>query len=240
MRGIIKVDYVKLIPERAVIIDKTCIISDLHLGFENVVGSYGLTFPRVQIIEVIESLNKIIEKYRIKKLIIAGDLKHEFGGNLPLEWDDVELFLKKFSDILEIDFIRGNHDNFLSLILAKYGFDLKDSIKIKDWMVIHGHKQCDYEKIIMGHEHPAIKVRVNNAIYTYPCFLHVKDGNRKIIVLPAFSPLMSGVDVLSLDSFLSPILKHIDRSKMEIYATNDDEVLYLGKIENIRNILLNM
>jgi len=239
MHGVIRIGNLKLLPEKAILIGRTCIISDLHLGFENVVGSYGLTFPRVQIIETINSINKIIEKYKINRLIIAGDLKHEFGKNLPLEWDDVETFLNKFLD-LKMEFVRGNHDNFLSIVLAKYCFELKESTKVDKWTVVHGHKECDAKRIIMGHEHPAIKVRINKAIYAYPCFLQVELAEKKIIVLPAFSPLMAGVDVLSTEGFLSPILKGVSPKDIKVYALSGEEVIFLGKIENIKNALLDL
>jgi len=226
-----KIGNLKLTPEKAAIIGRTAVIADLHLGFENVMQDSGIAFPRMQIREVIANTRKILEKYTIDRLVIAGDLKHEFSRNLPYEWEDVEAFLKAFSNV-KIEVVRGNHDNFLAAILAKHGIELKEVTKIDGWTVVHGHRECDAEKIIMGHEHPAVRIR-RGGIYSFPCFLHAK-GDRDVVVLPAFSPLMSGSDVLSINSFLSPILD-FNPDGVEVYAV-DEEVAYLGKVRELRRV----
>lgn len=233
MKFNVKFNGLLLTPEKAVIIDETAIIADLHLGFENVLQDYGVAFPRVQIKEIIRNAEEVINKYNIERLIIAGDLKHEFSKNLPYEWEDIELFLKTFSDV-KVEVVRGNHDNFLATILAKRGIELKERIEAGRWMVVHGHKECDAEHIIMGHEHPIIKVRAGGAIYSYPCYLRIS-GQREIVVLPSFSPLMSGSNVLNLDFFLSPIL-NVDIENVEVYAV-ENEVVYLGRVKDIRRVL---
>ncbi len=224
-----RIGNVELTPERAAIIEGVAVIADLHLGFESVMQDIGIAFPRMQIKDVLANTRKILEKYSVDRLVIAGDLKHEFSRNLPYEWEDVELFLDAFSNV-EIDVIRGNHDNFLAAILAKHGVELKESIRIDDWVVVHGHKECNAEKIIMGHEHPAVKIR-KGGVYCFPCFLHAKN-DREVIVLPAFSPLMSGSDVLGIDSFLSPILD-VSPDGVEVYAV-DEDVVYLGRVRDLR------
>lgn len=227
-----KIDNLTLTRERAVIVDDTAIVADLHLGIESMMEDYGVTFPRVQIREVIDNMTSIVESYGIKRLIVAGDFKHEFGKNKPYEWEDVELFLNKFSD-LEIEVVRGNHDNFLMTILSKYGVEMRSTIHISGWTVIHGHKNSEAEKIIMGHEHPTIKVRESGAIYKYPCFLHVKERNA--VVLPAFSPVAQGSDVLSAEKFLSPILD-VEIDEIEVYAV-EDEVVHLGSVYDVKKAL---
>ncbi len=223
-----EVDDVKLTPEKAVIIDRTAVIADLHLGFENVMQMKGVAIPRMQIASIVKSARDIIEKYRIKKLVIAGDFKHEFSRNLPYEWEDVRTFIESVN--VEISVVRGNHDNFLAAILAEYDIELKEYEKIGKYYVIHGHKEVDFDRVIMGHEHPAIKVRVRGATYSYPCYLLVDETK---IVLPAFSPLMQGSDVLQ-GEFLSPLLK--SARKIEIYAI-ESGVVYLGTVEDLRRVV---
>lgn len=214
------------------IVDDTAIIADLHLGIESMMEDYGVTFPRVQIREVINNMTSIVENHGISRLIVAGDFKHEFGRNKPYEWEDIEMFLNKFSD-LEIEVVRGNHDNFLMTILSKYGVEMKSTINVSGWTVTHGHKNTDAEKMIMGHEHPTIKVRESGAIYRYPCFLHVKE--RSAVVLPAFSPVAQGSDLLSAEKFLSPILD-VEVDNVDVYAV-EDEVVYLGSVYDVKRAL---
>ncbi|MDI9611209.1 MAG: metallophosphoesterase [Archaeoglobales archaeon] len=218
----------KLTPEKALIAEELAVIADLHLGIENAMQNVGVAIPRMQIVDVIKRVNEIVNKYEIERLIIAGDLKHDFAGNLPYEWDDVRGFLDSID--VEISVIRGNHDNFLSKILSEYSIELKEYEQFGDYYIVHGHKDLGFENLIMGHEHPAVKFRHGGAIYSYPCFLIV---DKTKFVLPAFSSLVSGSDVLQ-GEFLSPILK--DAKKIEVYAV-EDEVVYLGDLETLRKIL---
>jgi putative SbcD/Mre11-related phosphoesterase len=218
----------RLTPERALIVGKTAIISDLHLGIENAMQNAGIAIPRMQIVDVISRVKKILNKYEVEELVIAGDLKHEFGENLPYEWDDVRAFLDSVD--IAISVVRGNHDNFLSAILSEYSIELKEYEKVGEYYVVHGHKDYGFEKVVMGHEHPAIKFRRTGAIYSYPCFLV---ADRTKFVLPAFSSLVSGSDVLQ-GEFLSPILKK--SKKIEVYAV-EEEVVYLGELELLRKVL---
>ncbi|MBO8179982.1 MAG: metallophosphoesterase family protein [Archaeoglobus sp.] len=215
-------------PERAAIVGNTAVIADLHLGFENVLQEKGYAVPRMQLKEIKDRVKSIIEKYDIDRIVVAGDLKHEFSRNLPYEWEDVREFIESVD--VELEVVRGNHDNYLAAILADYGIELKEKVKVGDYVVIHGHKEFEGEKIIMGHEHPAVKIRVRGALYTFPCYL-VADSSK--IVLPAFSPLMGGSDVLQ-GNFLSPILQKA--RKIEVYAV-EEEVVYLGSIEDLKKVV---
>ncbi len=221
----------KLTPEKAAIHGRVAVISDVHLGFENVLQMRGVAIPRLQIEEVISKVRRIISKYNLRKLIIAGDFKHEFSKNLPYEWEDVKAFLKAVEDV-EISVVRGNHDNYLAAILADYGVELKEYeiIPGTDVRVVHGHREVEFEKVVMGHEHPAVRIRVRGGVYTFPCYLVADDTK---LVLPAFSPLMTGSNVLQGD-FLSPLLRKA--SKIEVFAV-EEEVFYLGTVEQLKNAL---
>jgi putative SbcD/Mre11-related phosphoesterase len=232
---VIEINNIKLTPEKALIIHNTAIIADLHLGLENAMLEKGISVPRMQIIEIVGSIKRFIEKYGVERIVIAGDLKHEFSKNLPYEWEDIEHFLKEIKDV-EIEVVRGNHDNFLATILAKHGIELRDEIDVHGWTVVHGHKGCDRPRIIMGHEHPAVKVKFRGSTYTYHCYLRIKKPMQEIVVLPAFSPLASGSDLLAMDRFLSPILSDVGDDEIEIYAVEDD-VVYLGKLKDLKRLL---
>ena len=62
MSSLPEINGVKLTPEKAAIIDKTAIIADLHLGFENVMQMKGVAIPRMQIRSILNSTKKIIKK----------------------------------------------------------------------------------------------------------------------------------------------------------------------------------
>jgi hypothetical protein len=235
--GTVSVGELILTPQKAVLMGKVAIIADLHLGIEQ---SMPGSIPRLQIGEIVKDIQKIFELYGVKRLIIAGDMKHEFSKNLPYEWDDVEFFVEKlrskFGDEV-IEVVRGNHDNYLATILAKYNISLPDYAIVDGWAVTHGHSQITASKIIMGHEHPSIKIRASSYTYTFPCYLRAKNEEREIIVLPAFSPMVSGSDTISSDSFLSPLLNGFDFGEIEVYAV-EDRVYFLGNLKNLREFLV--
>jgi len=218
---------VKLTPEKAVIIGRKAIISDLHIGLENYLQERGVSIPRIQIDEIVRRTKKIIEKYKIKELIIAGDLKHEFGRTLPYELKDIKYFIESIDT--KISIVRGNHDNYIAHILADYGIELRDYVKVRGYYVVHGHKEVDFDRVIMGHEHPSVKMRIRGGLYSYPCYL--KADNR-ILVLPAFSPLVSGNNILQ--GFISPMLKKA--RKIEIFGICD-EVVYLGTVDDLKKLV---
>jgi putative SbcD/Mre11-related phosphoesterase len=71
--------------------EKECIvIADLHLGFEGVLYEEGFAMPRFQKTEMIKRLRSILSQYSPKRLIINGDLKHEFSRNLHQDAPGVE------------------------------------------------------------------------------------------------------------------------------------------------------
>ncbi len=210
------------------------IIADLHIGLEADVIRKGGAVPRVQIKDMIERTKTIGQKYEAEELVIAGDLKHNFDRNLSSEWKEVEEFLKISSELFtKVHIVRGNHDNYLLTIINngnynniewhEEGFCFKS--EEGTILVVHGHKALDYQEeglLVMGHEHPAFTYRDNlGTNLNIPVFAYIKGYN--ILILPTFSPLMEGTDILSND-FLSPILKPLSpfsKRDFELYALND-------------------
>ncbi len=230
-------------PERAAILGKVAVIADLHLGFEGAMRKAGVAFPRVQIEEIKKRVDRILKR-GVEKIVVAGDLKHEFTENLPHEWKDIEEFLKFLDERgAEVILVRGNHDSYLRAIAKKFGAEVLDEFEVRGIKIVHGHKECEGKRIVMGHEHPSVKLRVRGGMYSYPCFLRLKDvkNSRDVLVLPAMSPLLSGSDVLSLESFLSPILKNFSPREAEVYAIYEDQkecgVFSLGKVEDLVRVL---
>src|SRR3989344_3956014 len=98
--------------ETALLINKNIlIINDLHLGYEEALRRKGILVPRFQLQEIIQIMNRILNKVKPKQIIINGDLKHEFGQILRQEWNEVLQFLDfLLGRGLEIVIIKGNHD----------------------------------------------------------------------------------------------------------------------------------
>lgn len=235
-----RIGNLMMIPEKAVVIEDIAIISDLHLGIEQ---STPGSVPRLQIREIVEAVERIFDAYGIKTLIVNGDMKHEFSQNMPYEWDDVRYFVENVLELGSLRVVRGNHDNYLAAILSRYDIELEKTIEIGEWTICHGHEMIEAERVIIGHEHPSIRIRSGYASYTYSCFLRAKSMEGKseqkpneVIVLPAFSPMISGSDVISTFSFLSPILNSFSADEIEVYAI-EDRVYSMGGLKELRNIV---
>ncbi|MFA4668564.1 metallophosphoesterase [Pyrococcus kukulkanii] len=224
----------RIIPEKGVILGDYLIIADLHIGFEEALVKEGKYVPKL-LREVINQLINIGKKYGVEKLIIDGDLKHSFVPERR-EFSEVSTFLESIlREFSEVIVVRGNHDTGINWI-RKFGVEVVDRAEVEGWTIVHGHEECECKRVIIGHEHPAIRLRDEvGATVKVSAFLR----GENIIVLPAFSPWAYGND-LTLNEPISPILKNVDITQLEVIIPVEDEVLSFGKfgelIEAMRKI----
>ena len=222
------------------------VISDLQLGEELYLAEEkGIFVPQVQLKEIKKELNDIFKKVKARRILINGDLKHEFGEASRQEWreviDFVEFLRKRVKEIIVV---RGNHDNYLLNIASKINLQVFDPFYLeKGYLFTHGHKKISYPKefhtLIIGHEEPAIILKEGFDKIKLPALLYGKMKNgKRIICLPAFSYLSSGTEVNAVDKedLLSPILKEdVEIDDLEVIGI-DKEVgsLKFGKIRDIK------
>ena len=201
----------------------TAVMADFHLGYEDVMAQKGVFLPKLQYTYILDLLTKIFDKYAPKRVIIDGDLKHEFSRNLPQEWDEIESIIDFFVDRAELIVIRGNHDNFLKGILRRRGIEMYNTYTLGKYLFAHGHNNIEIPNdkvLIMAHEHPSITLRDEvYATVKIPCFLY----SPQIIVLPAVSLYAAGTDI-SRNEFMSPILKS-SKLNFEIFGIDEKEGL---------------
>ncbi len=217
--------------------DSALAIADLHLGYEAALQAEHVAIPRFQLEPMLETLSALLERYRPEMLIINGDLKHEFSHNKGQEWDEVESILDALSGI-EVVAVRGNHDNYLQTILARRDIRLAESFTLTDGITFqHGHKIIETKPglRIYAHEHPVIRMRDEvGAQMTMPCFLY--DPANNFLIMPAFSPLASGTNVLSPESsFMNPAIRLLDLSGARVYAIHEG-VMDFGKVGDLREM----
>lgn len=212
--------------------EKILIISDLHLGYEGMLENKGLLMPRFQLNDILDKLKKILKKIKPQKIIINGDLKHEFGKILNQEWRDIlRLFDFLLKSCLEIIIIKGNHDLFLGPIIQKRNIKIVKEYQIKDLLICHGDEliKTQAKTIILGHEHPAILLKHKTKSEKYKCFLKGKFKGKNLIIMPSFNPLLEGANILK-NNLLSPYLKNI--SNLEVYAVGEKTYLF-GKVKDL-------
>lgn len=217
--------------------EKVLVINDLHLGYEETLYRKGILVPRFQIDEIIKRMNAIFVHVSPEKVIINGDLKHEFGTVLKQEWKEVLQFIDfLLLNVKEVVIIKGNHDPVIKFIAEKRGVTVVTEFSVGDILIIHGDKivETEAKRMIIGHEHPAIMIREGSKYEKFKCFLKGKWKRKELLVVPSFNPLVEGTDILR-EKLLSPFLEDIER--FEVYVSGREEVFYFGKVNKVREIV---
>ena len=204
------------------------IIGDLQLGYEDQLRSKGVLVPKFQYKDIVDRLRKIFSENEINKIVLNGDIKHEFGKINPQEWDEV-LGLFDFLHEKEVIVIKGNHDVILDSILVRRDMKLYDRYDVDDITIVHGDKLVDNlrENVIIAHEHPAVSFKEKPS-EKFKCFLVGKFKKSNLIVMPSFTSITVGSDI-SRGKFISPFLDDI--SNFSCFVVGDD-----GSVRNYGEI----
>jgi len=217
--------------------EKTLILSDLHIGYEEMLNKQGILIPRHQLKDIVDKLDRIFSKVKPKIIVINGDLKHEFGTISEQEWRDTLKIADHISTKGKLILVKGNHDTILGPISKKRNIELVDKYKTGDLLIMHGDgaaKEKDIKEIktiIIGHEHPAITLKEKGREERYKCFLKGRWKRKNLIVMPSMNPVTEGTDVLK-DKLLSPYLQgNLDNFEVFVAA---DKTYDFGKIKNIK------
>ena len=158
-------------------------VADLHIGYNWAHRHSGQLLPLHQPDDTIGRLKSLCDFYKPSELLLLGDIVHRA---LPLPQIQTEL-QKLLAQPPAVRLIAGNHDRFLDEML---GVSLPVEYERGGYLFVHGHlASARAQRVVMGHEHPAISVGDGGATSVKcPCFL----VSRKVIVLPAFSLWAAG------------------------------------------------
>ncbi len=207
------------------------IVSDIHLGYEESLSKRGILTPYTHL--TLKEL-QAFKHLPFRRLILNGDVKHEFGSILPLEWRDLIALFDSFKD-KEITIVKGNHDVILAPIASKRNVSTVNELHMKDVLVLHGDQEpqeipSDVKTVIIGHEHPSIELTEGSKHERYKCFAVGMYRKRHLIMMPAFSAFAEGRNLLS-DDFKTPFVK--DANMLDIFIVHD-KTYHFGKIANLR------
>jgi hypothetical protein len=215
-------DKIELIePYPAVYISEidALVIADLHLGYEGIMAEQGILIPKVQFEKEMKILKEILGRRKSERIILCGDIKHEFSETSYHEFIEVtDLFEFLRARFREVITLKGNHDNYLIRVTRRHDVALYDELELGDFYFMHGHKvpkglsTTKAGHIIMAHEHPALVLYDEvGGKEKLDCFLHGELGEKRLLVLPAFSTLAEGsqVNAIPPEELLSPILREL-------------------------------
>lgn len=249
--------------------ERVLAVGDLHLGFEEALNKSGVLVTRVMYKEMMREFDRVFEeisekingkmqkkqglnenangeqkeektKKIVDKIVLLGDIKHNFGEISGQEWKEILGLIDYLSARCgKIILIKGNHDAVLSPIARKRGIKLKEYWKWKGFCFTHGDENYNaiwgdgIRCIVAGHGHPAITLREGVRREKYKCFLDGKLRGKRVIVLPSFSEWYMGSDALNGEVVLA---WEIDFSKFNVYAVGDNgEISDFGKLENLKD-----
>lgn len=226
----------------------TLVVADLHLGFEESYASQGIFVPTFQLKKIFERIKKILSLVVPVRVIINGDIKHDFSRLLRQERREIRNLIDFLKDqgIEWITVIRGNHDNYASIVLDKLGVKLVDVLILENIVLTHGHLDLSPEIIrgdivIIGNEHPSIAIKDDLGLtHKFTCLvLGSLTTKQKVIIMPSLSFYASGNPVtLDRETYLSPLIKKyglIEQFKPYIVDENIG-ILELPTLKEIEHI----
>jgi putative SbcD/Mre11-related phosphoesterase len=215
---------------------KILAIADLHIGYEGYLAEeQGILLPRRLFQMIKKDLSFFINFLQPKKILINGDLKHEFGKISEQEWQETLAILDLMLEKAKVILIKGNHDTILEPIARKKDLEIVDYYCCSSICFMHGHKIFDKplqkaKILVFAHTHPAIILREGIKAERYKCWLFGRWKGKKVIVMPSLIPYAEGIDVLS-HYFDQPFLKNLNN--FEVLAVGD-KIYKMGKVKDLK------
>jgi len=224
--------------------EKILVIGDLHLGFEESLRESGVMLPLNIFGEIIKNFDLIFGKIgKVDKIILLGDVKHEFGKIQRDERKEIGEILSYLKTKAEkIIVVKGNHDVIINFVIKD-----SDRVELVDYCIIGNtaflHGDRDFPEVnekgiktwIIAHGHPAITLyeKKGSKKERYKCFLKGKYRGKEVIVVPSFFEVREGTDVLGdFDLGFAWNFK-LDNFEIKIVQDNSLEVLNFGKLKDI-------
>jgi len=227
------------------------VVGDLHIGNEKNLIDRG-----IHIYDITDSIKddilNIAKSNNCKRLILLGDIKDEILHMGYFNKLKLNEFFSSLNDVMDITIIKGNHDAFIEDIL-NIKVDAKDEFLLPKIALLHGNKfpsdeAMKRELIITAHNHIAIYLNSNNSFYKEKAWLisDIDEENskkfyknpkaKKLIIMPAFNPMIIGKAVNDLDDKnINPLIRNnifnLDNSSVYDLKGN-----LLGKVKNLDKV----
>ena len=148
--------------------ERTLVIADLHLGFEQEFLAKGIGIPS-QTKKVLSKVKAILSKHKPSRLIFLGDVKHEVAQIPIYEWRELPEFFEELLGLTRVEVVPGNHDGNLEALLPR-GVVLHrvEGIMVegkkRTVYLTHGHAWPSAEALkasflVMAHQHPTVELK---------------------------------------------------------------------------------
>lgn len=204
----------------AILYKQALIIGDTHFGMEeklNKKGIYAGNFSE----QLFERIKQLLKQTKAKKLILLGDVKE----NITTTDRQTMNIIPRLQLLTEVIIVKGNHDGGIEKTGAKT--IPAEGFVFEDLGLLHGHSwpkeellKCKY--LVCGHQHPMLRIKDTlGKFHNEPVWVfadtdkkeiskHYKTFNKKIklILIPAFNPLVGSAINLFSEKQLGPLLNN--------------------------------
>ncbi len=243
-------DRMEPVPDKPVLMaGDSLVVADLHIGKEEELREAGFTLPN-QAERMGEEIVALLEDLRPERLVILGDLKHQFPKSAGLEKRDVPRFFDRLTGVVpEVHLVRGNHDAHISYILPRWvKLHGAEGTRFGDTGFVHGHAWPSQEvmeaaTLLMGHNHPTILFPDRLGFRNIErCWLRAPVAEKssrypqlpdEMIMLPAFNEFSGGTTMNESGSrMLGPIVNSelVDMTEADVHLLDG---AYLGKLRDM-------
>ncbi len=224
--------------------ERLVVIGDTHIGKEILLEREGIFFPDASR-KMAQNILKILRKKKAKGLVILGDVKESVGHPNKAESNAIASFFNVLNGI-DIHIAKGNHDAHLGEILArqKYHVQISNEILLDKVALMHGHAMPTQEAmskqlIIAGHSHIAVKkagvigkgwLETNIGPNARKYYKKINKKS-KLVVIPAFSDLITGMEYDPKSARLMPMLRKniFNPDKARLFNLNGERCQSLRK-----------
>lgn len=213
------------------------VVGDLHIGIEEEFKKLGANIAYTE--KIIEDIKKCKEKVNAKRIILLGDVKNSIG--IPKSKSEIKNIDNFFNSLRQefgkIYVVKGNHDGLLNKIVneEKIKFFGSRGFRIKNYGFFHGNAY-PLEKVVKAnflfcsHFHPKYSLYLEDRkiaemrVFVIAKLKEIFGKNKKLIILPPFSPLIVGKEIEELTKEKSVISNLIDK-EVEIISLDGTKIL---------------
>jgi putative SbcD/Mre11-related phosphoesterase len=202
----------------ALLLGRTLVISDVHLGIEKELWREGVRASNISDL-ALDRFRELLEITKPSKIIIDGDLKHNIPVFTRREAEKVKEFIELGESYGRVLVVKGNHDGGLENIIDNV---VGGVVREDKFYITHGHMNIPHRPVIIGHLHPAFPLETGFRKEPIKVWLM----NEEVLVLPAFSPFILGNDITRPENWLGPIARR--EKQFDVFSL---EGHYLGEIK---------
>lgn len=170
---------------------KTLFVADVHFGKDAAFRHARRWVPPGTTGDDLSRLTRLIDRYRVKRLIILGDAFHSEHAEERATFEEIRAWRDGVPCAVQM--VKGNHDRRATGLAERLDFDLLEEGQVLGpWSLRHHPAAEAGGYVLCGHIHPVARVygpaRQSERV---PCFW--ADGRQ--CILPAFGGFTGGAVV---------------------------------------------